>query len=140
MIKGVSMPKPIQTPGTALKTLMDEYQLNPYTVGKAISVAHTSIRNILIGKSRLTIPIALRLAKYFGTTPDYWINLQTVAALSEAARDSKLTDSLKTITRVKKSALGKKAATPAGKPKAAPKPAVKGKIAPSEKPAAKKPK
>jgi len=36
------------------------------------------------GRSAITAPIALRLAKYFGTTPELWMNLQASYDLRRA--------------------------------------------------------
>jgi addiction module HigA family antidote len=97
-----------QTPITALKTLMAQYDTNPTRISKNIKVSQTGIRKILAGNTKISAKMALRLAKHFGTTPDYWLTLQTNAALAAAARDKKLSSILKTITSVKKPAVGKK--------------------------------
>ena len=53
-------------------------------------------------KSKFTVQTAVRLAKYFGQTPDYWLDLQKNADLQEAAKDKKLTAVLGKITKAKK--------------------------------------
>jgi addiction module HigA family antidote len=99
------MPKPSSpAPGAALQTFIDDYQINPTTLAKDIGMSQSGIRQITIGQTRITIPVAFRLAKYFGTTPDYWINLQTVQDLADAAKDAKLSAILKAIPKVKKTA------------------------------------
>jgi addiction module HigA family antidote len=100
-----------QTPGAVLKTLMDEYQLNPTQLAKEIKLSQSAVRQIVIGQTKITAPSALRLAKYFGNTPDYWINLQTLNDLSEASKDKELTAILKTIPKAKKP-VPKKTAAP----------------------------
>jgi addiction module HigA family antidote len=103
------MPTSIQNPGTVLKALLDEYQLNPTKLAKEIKLSQSAVRQIAIGQTKITVPAALRLAKFFGTTPDYWINLQTLSDLSLAAKDSKLNAVLKSISKAKKPAPGSKA-------------------------------
>jgi addiction module HigA family antidote len=41
-----------------------------------IDVNPARVNDIVHGRSAITAPLALRLAKYFGTTPELWINLQ----------------------------------------------------------------
>lgn len=42
----------------------------------AIHVPYQRINELVNGKRGVTPSTALRLAKYFGTTPGYWLNLQ----------------------------------------------------------------
>jgi addiction module HigA family antidote len=117
------MPKPtIQSPGSVLQSLLDEYQLNPGKLGALVKLSQSAIRQVVIGKTRISVPMALRLAKYFGTTPEYWIDLQNKYDLAEAAKDGELTAVLKGISKGKKPAPKKaeKAAGPARAKKAAP--------------------
>ena len=124
------MPKTTQTPGSVLLSLMDEYQLNPYTLSREISLSHSAIRQIISGKSKLSVPAALRLAKFFDKTPAYWLDLQRDTDLGEAEKDKELIAVLKGISRVKK---------PAAKPKAQGKPAKKDALSEKRKDAAKVP-
>src|ERR1043166_1562491 len=41
-----------------------------------IDVNPARVNDIVHGRSAITAPLALRLAKYFGTTPELWMNLQ----------------------------------------------------------------
>jgi addiction module HigA family antidote len=134
------MPKPaIQSPGTVLQSYLDEYQLNPGKLGEAVKLSQSAVRQVVIGKTRISVPVALRLAKYFGNTPEYWIDLQNKFDLAEAAKDSELTAILKGILKAKKPA-PKKAVAPAKKapakkassPKAASKKAAPRKAAPKK--------
>jgi addiction module HigA family antidote len=99
------MPKAeTKTPGSVLQSLLDEYQLNPGKLGEAVKLSQSAIRQVVIGKTRITTPVALRLAKFFGSTPEYWIDLQNKYDLAEAAKDSNLTAVLKSISKGKKPA------------------------------------
>jgi addiction module HigA family antidote len=42
-----------------------------------IDVNPARINDIVHGRSAITAPLALRLGKYFSTTPELWMNLQT---------------------------------------------------------------
>lgn len=43
----------------------------------AVGVPPRRINEIVHGKRRITADTALRLAKYFGTSPEFWMNLQS---------------------------------------------------------------
>ena len=98
------MPKTTQTPASVLTALMEEYQLNPFSLSKEIKLSASGVRQIVTGKSKISVPTALRLAKFFGQTPVYWLNLQMDADLGEAGKDKELTAILKDISKVKKPA------------------------------------
>jgi addiction module HigA family antidote len=42
-----------------------------------IGVPPRRINEIVLGKRRITADTALRLARYFGTSPQFWLGLQT---------------------------------------------------------------
>ena len=52
----------------------------------AIQVPYQRINEIINGKRGITSSRALRLAKYFGNTPDFWMNLQLRTDLYDATR------------------------------------------------------
>lgn len=51
--------------------------LSQYRLAKDISVPPRRINEIVHGKRAVTADTALRLARYFGTTARFWLNLQT---------------------------------------------------------------
>jgi len=60
--------------------LLEEF-LNPlgisqYQLAKAISVPPRRINEIVHGQRSITADTALRLARYFGTSERFWLNLQ----------------------------------------------------------------
>jgi len=96
------MPKTQQTPASALSSLMEEYQLNPLALSKQIGLSSSSIRNIIMGKSGISVPSALRLSKFFGQDSSYWLNMQLQADMLKAANDKDFQNELKAITKAKK--------------------------------------
>lgn len=50
--------------------------ISAYKLSKDLSIPQTRVSKILNGQRRITADTALRLAKYFGTTPQFWLNLQ----------------------------------------------------------------
>ena len=57
-----------------------------YRLAKDIRVPVTRIAEICQGKRSVTADTALRLAKYFGMTPKFWLGLQGDYDLEEGAR------------------------------------------------------
>ncbi len=57
-----------------------------YRLAKATHVPQTRISKIATGERGITADTALRLARFFGTTPEFWMNLQARYDL-ERARD-----------------------------------------------------
>ena len=85
------------------EVLMEEY-LEPLGVTQhrlavAIGVPPRRINEIVHGKRRITADTALRMARYFGTSERFWMNLQGRYDL-EVERD-RLIDTLDEITPLK---------------------------------------
>lgn len=63
------------------EVLMEEFirplGLSQNGLAVAIDVPPRRINEIVLGKRRITAGTALRLARYFGTTDRFWLNLQT---------------------------------------------------------------
>ncbi len=65
------------TPGRFLEMeFLEPLGLTPYALAKAIGVDPPRIYKIVAGKRNITADTALRLARYFGTSAQYWMNLQ----------------------------------------------------------------
>lgn len=54
----------------------------------ALRVPVTRINDIVLERRAITADTALRLARYFGTTPEFWLYLQVNYDLSKTARES----------------------------------------------------
>jgi addiction module HigA family antidote len=64
-------------PGVYLKELLDELKLSQYRLGRELGVPAMRINHVVNGKRPVTAELALRLGRYFGQSPRYWINLQS---------------------------------------------------------------
>jgi addiction module HigA family antidote len=60
--------------------------LSPYAIAKVIGVPRTRIERLVREETALTADTALRLARYFGTTAEFWMNLQSGHDLECAKR------------------------------------------------------
>jgi antitoxin HigA-1 len=75
------------TPGEMLREeFLKEYGLSQSRLAKAIGISPNRIAEIVANRRRITADTALRLGLYFGTTPEFWLNLQTHYDLKVARR------------------------------------------------------
>src|SRR5580692_7059644 len=87
------------TPGEMLKEeFLVEYGLSQNQLAKAIGISPNRIAEIVNNRRRITADTALRLALYFGNTPEFWLNLQTHYDL-KMARQNLPPDEAKRIRR-----------------------------------------
>jgi antitoxin HigA-1 len=77
---------PAVHPGDILKETLDDLGLNMNRLAQEIGVPANRISAIVRGQRGITGETALRLGRYFGTTPVYWMNMQARYDL-ETARD-----------------------------------------------------
>ena len=69
---------PAVHPGEILRDeFMTPMKLSGYRLAQAIKVSRPRLNDIVLGRRSATTDTALRLGRYFGTTPEFWINLQT---------------------------------------------------------------
>src|SRR5262245_47317572 len=60
--------------------------ISVYELANAIKVPRSRVNDIVLGRRAVTTDTALRLGRYFGTTPEFWINLQAHYDLDLAGR------------------------------------------------------
>lgn len=64
-------------PGEILqKDFLEPMEITAYKLSKAIGVQQTRISQITKGNTSITADMATRLAKFFGTSAELWMNLQ----------------------------------------------------------------
>ncbi len=64
-------------PGVYLKELLEELGLSQYRLAREIGVPAMRVSHLIHGKRPMTAELALRLGRYFGQSPRYWLNLQS---------------------------------------------------------------
>ena len=64
-------------PGVYLKELLDELKLSQYRIAQDLGIPAMRINHVVNGRRPVTAELALRLGRYFGQSPRYWINLQS---------------------------------------------------------------
>jgi addiction module HigA family antidote len=78
------MPRTPIHPGEILNDELEDTGLTASKLSELIQVPPNRLYQILAGKRSLTADTALRLGRYFGTSPDFWMNLQTAYELDLA--------------------------------------------------------
>jgi antitoxin HigA-1 len=68
---------PIHPGEILMEEFLEPLQVSQNGLAVAIGVPPRRINEIVHGKRRVTADTALRLARYFGTTDRFWLNLQT---------------------------------------------------------------
>lgn len=65
-------------PGKVLAEELEELGISPTELSRQIRVPENRISQIIDGKRAITGDTALRLAHWFGTSPQFWMNLQAL--------------------------------------------------------------
>ncbi|MGQ0552842.1 MAG: HigA family addiction module antitoxin [Planctomycetota bacterium] len=73
-------------PGEILAELLEDLDVSQYRLAKGLSVPPRRINEIVLGKRSISADTALRLARFFGTSHNFWLNLQMAYDL-DVARD-----------------------------------------------------
>ncbi|MDX9823019.1 MAG: HigA family addiction module antitoxin [Syntrophales bacterium] len=73
-------------PGEILKEELAEINMTANAFAKALQVPANRITAILSGTRSITADTALRISIFFGTTPEFWLNLQTAYDLKVARK------------------------------------------------------
>jgi len=75
-MKGKKLP-PIHPGEILMEEFLKPMGISQYRLAKDISVPPRRINEIVHGKRAITADTALRLGRFFGMSPHFWLNLQT---------------------------------------------------------------
>ena len=64
-------------PGSYLKELLEELSISQYRLAQDTGVTAMRISHVVRGQRPMTAELALRLGRYFGQSPRFWLNLQS---------------------------------------------------------------
>ncbi|MBW7958588.1 MAG: HigA family addiction module antidote protein [Anaerolineae bacterium] len=74
-------------PGEMLREdFLPDYDLTVSSLAEAIGVSRQSVNELLRERRSVSPEMALRLARLFGNSPEFWLNAQQAVDLWEAAR------------------------------------------------------
>lgn len=78
----------LKTPSHPGEVLLELYlrplNLSAISLSQRLHVPRTRIERLVKGDTALSVDTAIRLARFFGTTPEYWMNLQRAWDLARA--------------------------------------------------------
>lgn len=78
---------PVHPGEVLLEDFLKPMEISQYRLAMSIGVHPRRINEIVHGKRRITADTALRLARFFGTSEELWMNLQSQYDL-DVARDA----------------------------------------------------
>ncbi|REK05656.1 MAG: addiction module antidote protein, HigA family [Bacteroidetes bacterium] len=72
------------------EVLLEEFlipmEITAYKLSKDLGIPQTRVSEIIKGNRRITADTALRLSKYFGNSPKFWLGLQDDYDIEEEVR------------------------------------------------------
>ena len=71
-------------PGSFLRDELEALGLSARKFAEHVHVPHNAIAGIMNGERSVSAQMAIRLGQAFGTTPQYWMNLQAIHDLKRA--------------------------------------------------------
>ncbi len=71
-------------PGSFLRDELEALDLSARKFAGHIHVPHNAVTEIMNGERSISAQMAIRLSQAFGTTPQYWLNLQMIYDLKRA--------------------------------------------------------
>jgi antitoxin HigA-1 len=102
-VKGLRIPKD-RAPTSPGEMLLEEFLkplgMTQVELAERIRVPYVRVNELVNGKRRVTPSTALRLAKAFGTSPDFWLNGQLALDLYRAINDRKEIEEVEKIESV----------------------------------------
>ena len=94
------MPLPAIHPGEHLAEDLDALEMSAAELARQLKVPTNRITEILNGQRSITGDTALRLAHFFGTSAQFWLNLQSLYELRLA--EQKAGKEIKTLPKLKR--------------------------------------
>ena len=80
-----------------VEEFLEPLKITPYRLAKDLGVSTSSILDLVHNKRKISVEMALRLSKYFGTSSKLWLNMQNELDLRETKE--KLENDLEKIPR-----------------------------------------
>ena len=74
-------------PGEMLREdFMPDYNMNVSSIAEALGVSRQTINEVLCERRAISPSMALRLSRFFGNSPEFWLNAQHAVDLWQAER------------------------------------------------------
>lgn len=66
-----------------VEEFLEPLEITPYRLAKDLGVSTSSVLDLVHNKRKISVEMALRLSKYFGTSSKFWLNMQNELDLRE---------------------------------------------------------
>ena len=77
-------------PGEVLKEeFLDPMDISVYRLSKETGLSQTRLGQLVKGRRGMTAETAVKLGKFFGIVPEFWMNLQSLYDIEEAQKQYK---------------------------------------------------
>jgi addiction module HigA family antidote len=96
---------PVHPGEILLEEFLKPLKISQNRLGRDLNIPAQRVNDIVRGVRSVTVDTALRLARYFKTTPQFWLNLQAHYDL-EMAQESRLVERVSREVREREGALG----------------------------------
>lgn len=73
-------------PGQIVATSLEALELTPYAAAPRLGITKQALGNLLSGKSAVSPEMALRLGRFFRSSPEFWLRMQADVDLWDAAQ------------------------------------------------------
>lgn len=70
-----------------LEEFLEPMNISRYRLAKETRIDQTRVSEIIHGKRSVSVDTALRFSKFFGTTPEFWLNLQNHFDMEEKRKN-----------------------------------------------------
>ena len=80
----MAMQNPPHPGGIVRRQCLDPLGLSVTRAAKGLGVTRQALSELLNGKSRISVEMAIRLSKAFGSTPETWLGMQLAYDLWQA--------------------------------------------------------
>jgi antitoxin HigA-1 len=81
--------RPPTPPGEFLLEFLEDHGVSQSELARRIHVSFQRVNDVIHGRRAMTASTAVRLATFFGTTPEFWMNAQLACDLYDALRAEK---------------------------------------------------
>ena len=81
--------RPPTPPGEFLQEYLDDFGVSQSELARRIHVPFQRVNDVVHGRRAVTASTAVRLATFFDTTPEFWMNAQLACDLYDALRAEK---------------------------------------------------
>ena len=90
-MRSIPTNRPPTPPGEFVREFLEDLGVSQSELARRIHVPFQRVNDVVNGRRAITASTALRLARFFGNTAEFWMNAQLACDLFDASRSEKNT-------------------------------------------------